>query len=174
MIRVEGSSSFRTTVLNALQCLDSRIEYINGNCVSFDPTDQGRPNRRRTRRLLEDLVSSAYLVAIAQTNRGSECKPTYVRATRTGSRVLWNPTQTLTSASACNCIYLGHELCHARQLIRGEVTPGERHGDRSAVMRYEMLTITGRHGSSTAPATAITENHLREEHIPRQRPRTSL
>jgi len=170
MLRVNGSESFKDIVLRALQHLDLRAEYINGNNVNLDPTIQGNLGRVKTRALLEGLISSGYLITIEQTGGRSECVPTYRNAAKTGSTVRWNPNQTLPSVPACQCIYLGHELCHSRQLILGQISPSEYYGGRSAQMRYELRTITG----EGAPPNAITENDLRREHIPPHPMRTSL
>lgn len=170
MLRVNGSESFKIVVLNALQHLDMRAEYINGNTVNLDPTVQGHSGGVKSRALLEGLIRSGYQITIEQTGGQSECVPSHRGAARTGSTVRWNPNQTLPSAPACQCIYLGHELCHSRQLILGQISPSEYYAGRAAQMSYEMRTITG----EGAPQDAITENDLRREHVPPQRMRTSL
>jgi len=174
MLAVNGSEDFKASVIRALQCLDSRAEFINVNVVHIDTTIQGNAGRVKTRALLEGLISSGYRVTIVHTRSGSECVPTYRNAGRTGSTVRWNTGQSLPHAPACSCIYLGHELCHSHQLILGHIHPSEYYGGRQAKMRYEMLTITGQYGSERAPENAITENDLRREHLPRQPIRASL
>ena len=161
-------------------CLEPRVEYAPrdhaSSAVVFDPTmTSSRPyGRPRTRFLISSLITSPYLIQIEETSGGSECVPPRGYTGCTGSVVKWNPSQTLAPAPACRCIYLGHELCHANQLIRGLLHPSERFGGQPAKMRYEMLTITGRYGRDQAHRDAVTENELRREHHPLQNPRHTL
>jgi hypothetical protein len=187
-LRVRGSDSFQAVVLSALQCLDSRITYmnvdrvellrrINESAVVIDPTTAGGSHGTgvKTRELFRALIQCSHRIQIEQTGGGSECVPSDRSSARTGSRVKWNPAQTLPGALACcSCIYLGHELCHSHQLIRGAIHPSEFYAGRAAKMRYEMLNITGAYGRERAGPGAITENDLRREHDPRQSPRMTL
>jgi hypothetical protein len=120
------------------------------------------------------LITSPFHVEIRHTGGQSECVPPHDYSGRTGSVVQWNPSQRLAHAPACRCIYLGHELCHANQLLHGLLHNSERYGDRAAKIRYEMLTITGRYGSDQAHHDAVTENELRREHRPPQPLRDTL
>lgn len=171
---VLGSSDFRAHVGGLLAHLDPGVHVATDGCVSWgdwDPTlaqSPGQARRVKSHELMRFLIQSTYMVEIEETSSGSECAPTHRFAARTGSTVHWNPTQTLPHAPACPCILLGHELCHAHQLIRGAISPSEYYAGQSAQYRYEMLNITGHHGSESAGDDAITENDLRSEHFPQE------
>lgn len=183
-VRVRGSAEFQSTVLRYLQCLDREITYLNADrrdvsesAVVFDATisPSGPTAHPKTRQLLRSLIDAPYPVLIVHTGGGSECVPADRHHMPAGSTVQWNPQQRLPGAMACcPCICLGHELCHSLQLIRGDIHPSEFYGGQAAKMRYEMLAITGRYGSDRIGPGAVTENDLRQEHVPRQSLRTSL
>ena len=177
---VSGSSAFRERVRGLLTHLDPGIHVAADGCVSWgdwDPTLASGPRmapRRKSHELIRALIQSGYRIGIEETSSASECVPAHRSAGNTGSTIRWNPSQTLPHAPACPCILLGHELCHAHQLIRGAISGSEYYGGRRAQFRYEMLNITGQYGSESAGPAAITENDLRAEHIPVQQPRLTL
>ena len=110
--------------------------------------------------------------------RQSACVPADRQAPTSGSTVEWNPQQVLSFAPACRCIYLGHELCHSHQLIRGAISPADFWGTIDRKHRYEWLNISGSYQgvalSGEELARSVTENDLRTEHRPQLSPRTQL
>ena len=177
---VNGSDAFKTLVLQTLQCLDPRLELLapDNERVNYNPTEQTTQRRLKTQQLLRELMTSCYRIQIVETSGQSGCVPTYRHADRSGSTVQWNPGQVLSFAPACRCIYLGHELCHSHQLIRGAVSPADFWGTIDRKHRYEWLNISGSYRgvalSDREQAETVTENNLRDEHRPQLGPRTQL
>ncbi|MBI4529239.1 MAG: hypothetical protein HY695_36030 [Deltaproteobacteria bacterium] len=172
MLHVDGSPEFVGQVRGALEHIDPTAMVMD-RAVCFD-TGRSFERHPRGHELLRRLVESGYRVVIIR-GTSSRCEPTYPNGMRTGSTVVWNFGQVPTNAPACFCIGLGHELGHADQLIRGVVGAADLYpaggGSSGFSMRLEMLNITGRYGVETWDG--VTENQLRDEHVPRQAARPS-
>ena len=177
---VNGSGAFKTLVLRTLQCLDPRLELLapDNERVNYNPTEQTTQRRPKTQQLLRELMTSVFRIQIVGTSGQSACVPTDRHAPSSGSTVEWNPQQELSFASACRCIYLGHELCHSHQLIRGAISPADFWGTIDRKHRYEWLNISGSYRgvelSGEERARTVTENDLRDEHEPPLQHRTQL
>ncbi len=179
-LHVNGSDAFKALALRTLQCLDARLELLapDNERVNYNPTEQTTQRRLKTQQLLRELMTSGYRISIVETSGQSACVPTYRHANKSGSTVEWNSRQVLSFAPACPCIYLGHELCHAHQLIRGAVSPADFWGTIDRKHRYEWLNISGSYRgvalSGEERARTVTENDLRDEHEPPLQHRTQL